>query len=156
MQKNKQFPFGAKVRFKDSAKIAVRSLLDLIDTEVDYAFVSNGFNSYCVVEYEKKGEADPIIIKGDVKDDMCLVEDTFIDNLAYLEEHILNYYLSRGYERGGDWGFRLEINTLYKDKQLLVWFYNGKSWHVVASIESESIDEMYKKVYEEFRVGDDR
>lgn len=51
----------------------------------------------------------------------CKEELIFTDKLDELEYCILQVYLKNGYiVKIGDWGFRVDINTGYKDKYLIV------------------------------------
>ena len=46
-----------------------------------------------------------------------------MDKLAELEKAILEYYLTKGYQLGiGGWGFKVNISTFYKAKEIQIMF----------------------------------
>jgi hypothetical protein len=50
-----------------------------------------------------------------------------MDNLEELEKLILEYSLINGYKLGiGGWGFKVYIESYYKNKILIVSFFDGK------------------------------
>ena len=81
------------------------------------------------------------------------------DRLAELEKVILDYYLAKGYQVGvGGWGFSVQINSDYKDKNIEVFFSdkqnNEKEFDSVVTIMEETTKEMFDKAFEYFSKKD--
>ena len=79
------------------------------------------------------------------------------DRLAELEKVILDYYLAKGYQVGvGGWGFSVQINSDYKDKNIEVFFSdkqnNEKEFDSVVTIMEETTKKMFDKAFEYFGV----
>ena len=77
------------------------------------------------------------------------------DRLAELEKVILDYYLAKGYQVGvGGWGFSVQINSDYKDKNIEVFFSdkqnNEKEFDSVVTIMEETTKEMFDAAFEYF------
>ena len=77
------------------------------------------------------------------------------DRLAELEKVILDYYLAKGYQVGvGGWGFSVQINSDYKDKNIEVFFSdkqnNEKEFDSVVTIMEETTKKMFDKAFEYF------
>lgn len=71
------------------------------------------------------------------------VVEQFDDKLAELEKVILDYYLAKGYQVGVcGWGFSVQINSDYKDKNIEVFFSdkqnNEKEFDSVVTIMEET------------------
>ena len=81
------------------------------------------------------------------------------DRLAELEKVILDYYLAKGYQVGiGGWGFSVQINSDYKDKNIEVFFSdkqnNEKEFDSVVTIMEETTKKMFDKAFEYFSTKD--
>ena len=81
------------------------------------------------------------------------------DKLAELEKVILDYYLAKGYQVGvGGWGFSVQINSDYKDKNIEVFFSdkqnNEKEFDSVVTIMEETTKKMFDKAFEHFSIED--
>ena len=79
------------------------------------------------------------------------------DRLAELEKVILDYYLAKGYQVGVcGWGFSVQINSNYKDKNIEVFFSdkqnNEKEFDSVVTIMEESTKKMFDKAFEHFSI----
>ena len=86
-----------------------------------------------------------------------LNEENSQDRLAELEKVISDYYLAKGYQIGvGDWGFSVQINSDYKDKNIEVFFSdkqnNEKEFDSVVTIMEETTKKMFDKAFEYFGV----
>ena len=84
-----------------------------------------------------------------------LVKENSEDRLAELEKVILDYYLAKGYQVGvGGWGFSVQINSDYKDKNIEVFFSdkqnNEKEFDSVVTIMEETTKKMFDKAFEYF------
>lgn len=71
--------------------------------------------------------------------------------LEELEELIMNKLISEGYERGvGHWGFTVEINSKWKQKELKIIFHedgrNFEAYRVLKDNFNDMIDEAINKV----------
>ena len=75
------------------------------------------------------------------------------DRLAELEKVILDYYLKKGYQVGiGGWGFKVQIDTNYKSKQIAVWFYEEAYCNSVFHSEKTTTKEMFDAALEYFSI----
>ena len=77
------------------------------------------------------------------------------DRLAELEEVILDYYLAVGYQVGvGGWQFKINISTLYKDKEIQIMFKQDicSNWETVFRIDKQSTKEMFDAAFEYFSI----
>ncbi len=78
------------------------------------------------------------------------------DRLAELEKVILDYYLAKGYQVGvGGWGFKIKIETEYKDKKLIVQFresYLHDYFNYFSLYGKETTKEMFDKAIEHFNM----
>lgn len=67
--------------------------------------------------------------------------------LEAVEKSVLNYAISIGYKVGeGNWGFQVSVNSTYKDKKLLVIFYNGNTEELLLSERGTTYKKLFKKV----------
>jgi hypothetical protein len=80
-----------------------------------------------------------------------------IISLDILENEIFNYYIRKGYIIGvGCWGFEVVITSKYKNKDLLIKFYEvdcSGQWHMTVpfSIETiETLEELFKETFDFF------
>ncbi len=79
------------------------------------------------------------------------VVEQFDDRFAELEKVILDYYLVKGYQVGkGGWGFKVQIDTNYKSKQIAVWFYEEAYCNSVFHSEKTTIKEMFDEAFKYF------
>ena len=96
----------------------------------------------------------------DIKKALKELEELEIkDRLAELEKVILDYYLAKGYRIGvGGWGFSVQINSDYKDKNIEVFFSdkqnNEKEFDSVVTIMEETTKKMFDKAFEYFSLGE--
>ena len=86
-----------------------------------------------------------------------IVKEQSEDRLAELEKVILDYYLAKGYQVGvGGWGFSVQINSDYKDKNIEVFFSdkqnNEKEFDSVVTIMEETTKKMFDKAIEHFSI----
>ena len=86
-----------------------------------------------------------------------IVKENSEDRLAELEKVILDYYLAKGYQVGvGGWGFSVQINSDYKDKNIEVFFSdkqnNEKEFDSVVTIMEETTKKMFDKAFEYFSI----
>ena len=84
-----------------------------------------------------------------------IIKEHSEDRLAELEKVILDYYLAKGYQVGvGGWGFSVQINSDYKDKNIEVYFSdkqnNEKEFDSVVTIMEETTKKMFDKAFEYF------
>jgi len=88
------------------------------------------------------------------------VVETFDDRLAELEKVILDYYLAKGYQVGvGGWGFKVKIETEYKDKKLIVQFresYLHDYFNYFSIYAKKNTTEMFDKAFEYFAVKNNK
>ncbi len=76
-----------------------------------------------------------------------------MDKLEKLEAYILKYYQKKGYVICvGTWGFKVWINSYYKEKELNVGFHNGKDSKMVFKVKEETLSEMFEKAFEFFEL----
>jgi len=74
------------------------------------------------------------------------------EELALLEELILNKFVASGYIVGvGDWGFKVEIDSQYKNKNLSVIFRDEKGIRPIFTSFSENIEGMYSGAFKFFK-----
>lgn len=67
-----------------------------------------------------------------------------IDRLAEIEKIILDKLIEKGYIVGsGDWGFKIEINSIFKSKSLNVLLQDKDGIRPVFSITKEKLEEVY-------------
>ena len=83
-----------------------------------------------------------------------------VDMLAKLEKQILDYYLANGYVVGsGSWGFGVIIISKYKNKGLLVKFYqldDVGEWEenlAFSTGEKETTEELFTEAIKFFKEG---
>lgn len=80
------------------------------------------------------------------------------DTLDLLEETIRDYYTSQGYKLDGSWWFRVDIWTIYKNKNIKVMFQDYKTKEAARVIyfdgDISSTKEMFDKAFEFFKVED--
>ena len=71
------------------------------------------------------------------------------EDLEQLEKKILEYYQNKGLEVGvGTWGFKICIETYYKEKSLRVSFYDGLGKpEVVFYTRQDTVQKMYKDAF---------
>ena len=86
-----------------------------------------------------------------------IVKENSEDRLAELEKVILDYYLKKGYQVGvGGWGFSVQINSDYKDKNIEVFFSdkqnNEKEFDSVVTIMEETTKKMFDAAFEHFSI----
>ena len=76
------------------------------------------------------------------------------DRLSELERVVRDYYVNKkGYVVGaGNWGFHISINTIYKWKELKVWFYENdiSTKKIEIGFTKEKVDEMFNEAFEYF------
>ena len=79
------------------------------------------------------------------------------DRLAELEKVILDYYLNQGYklfenqtEADNQWFFRTEIQSLHKQKELIITFCEAGEKDKIFYIKAETTKEMFDKAFEFF------
>ena len=100
-------------------------------------------------------------IKKAIKELEKIIKEHSEDRLAELEKVILDYYLAKGYRVGvGGWGFSVQINSDYKDKNIEVFFSdkqnNEKEFDSVVTIMEETTKKMFDKAFEYFGVDNDK
>ena len=67
-----------------------------------------------------------------------------IDKLAELEKLILDKLIKKGYIIGsGDWGFKVEINSTWKQKSLNVLLKDKNGIRPVFTTTKENLEQMY-------------
>ena len=86
-----------------------------------------------------------------------IIKENSEDRLAELEKVILDYYLAKGYQVGvGGWGFSVQINSDYKDKNIEVFFSdkqnNEKEFDSVVTIMEETTKKMFDAAFEYFSI----
>lgn len=75
------------------------------------------------------------------------------DRLAELEKVILDYYLAKGYQVGvGDWCFRVDIMSHYKNKWIYIYFYVNDEEKEVCKFTGKTTKEMFDKAFECFAI----
>ena len=81
-----------------------------------------------------------------------------MDRLAELEKVILDYHLDKGYQVGvGHWGFEVTVESKYKEKKLVVIFwddsYNNKikATHIYSDVICETTQEMFDEAIKFFK-----
>ena len=84
-----------------------------------------------------------------------IIKENSDDRLAELEKVVLDYYIAKGYQVGvGGWGFSVQINSDYKDKNIEVFFSdkqnNEKEFDSVVTIMEETTKKMFDKAFEYF------
>lgn len=76
------------------------------------------------------------------------------DRLAELEKVILDYYLDKGYEIGvGGWGFRVNISTWHKAKEIQIKFAKNRDCNPedVFRFTGYTTKEMFDKAFDYFK-----
>jgi hypothetical protein len=67
-----------------------------------------------------------------------------IDRLAEVEKIILDKLVEKGYVIGsGDWGFKVELNSTYKEKSLNVLLKDKDGIRPIFTTTKETLEEMY-------------
>lgn len=67
-----------------------------------------------------------------------------IDRLAELEKVVLDKLVAKGYVIGsGDWGFKVELNSTYKQKSLNVLLKDTNGIRPIFTTTKETLEEMY-------------
>lgn len=67
-----------------------------------------------------------------------------IDRLAEVEKIILDKLIGKGYVIGsGDWGFKVELNSTYKEKSLNVLLKDKDGIRPIFTTTKETLEEMY-------------
>lgn len=81
------------------------------------------------------------------------------DRLAELEKVILDYYLDKGYklfenqtEADNQWFFRTLIQSLHKQKELIITFCEAGEKDKIVYIKAETTKEMFDKAFEHFTI----
>lgn len=81
------------------------------------------------------------------------------DRLAELEKVILDYYLAKGFklfeiqtETDNQWYFRIEIHSLYKQKELIVIFCEAGEKDKVVYFKEKTTKEMFDKAIKHFSI----
>ena len=76
-----------------------------------------------------------------------------MDKLAELEKAILEHYLTKGYQLGiGGWGFKVNISTFYKTKEIQIMFRENvyDNYITVFRAEEETTKEMFNEALKFF------
>ncbi len=88
------------------------------------------------------------------------IVEEFDDRLAELEKVILDYYLNQGYklfenqtEADNQWFFRTLIQSLHKQKELIITFCEAGEKDKIVYIKAETTKEMFDKAFELFGVN---
>lgn len=80
-----------------------------------------------------------------------------MDKLAELEKVILDYYLNKGYKIGsGDWSFKVEISSKWKNKQIAVFFWDKDTVSTPYFSISATTGDMFGKAIEFFNKNEVR
>lgn len=75
-----------------------------------------------------------------------------MDNLEELEKLILEYSLTNGYNLGIDnWGFKVYVDSYYKNKTLTVSFFDGKEVSLLYKITKDRVAEMFEEAINHFK-----
>ena len=75
-----------------------------------------------------------------------------MDNLEELEKLILEYNLIKGYELGiGSWGFKVYIESYYKNKTLIVSFFDGKEVSLLYKTNKYTVTSMFEEAIKHFK-----
>lgn len=86
-----------------------------------------------------------------------IIKEHSEDRLAELEKVILDYYLAKGYQVGiGGWGFKVNISTFYKHKEIQIMFRKNQesSYETVFRLWEKTPKEMFDKAFEHFSTKD--
>lgn len=99
-------------------------------------------------EFEYRTECQSIVSAGRVE------ADDMPDRLAELEKVILDYYLAKGYQVGvGEWCFRVDIMSHYKQKGIFIYFYDNTDNESVNRFFSKTTKEMWDKAIKHFSLN---
>lgn len=83
-----------------------------------------------------------------------LEADEQADRLAELEKVILDYYLDKGYQVGvGEWYFRVDIMSHYKQKGIYIYFYDNDDNESAYRFFSKTTNEMWDKAIKHFSLN---
>ena len=75
-----------------------------------------------------------------------------MNNLEELEKEILQSFLKDGYKIGkGNWWFKVHISSRWKNKELKVFFFDGKEINTVFISTTETVELMYSNALKNFK-----
>lgn len=78
-----------------------------------------------------------------------------MDKLSELEKIIFDLYIAKGYIRdkeNNDWEFEIKINSKYKHKEILVFFYEkGEETLLIFSTLAKKTEQMYDTALNYFK-----
>ena len=75
-----------------------------------------------------------------------------MNKLEKLEKLILEYYLLRGYKIGiGNWSFKVEINSRYKNKHIAIRFYENNKETLKYIQADDNVKDMFNEAIKFFK-----
>lgn len=99
-------------------------------------------------EFEYRTEYQNIISKARVE------ADNMPDRLAELEKVMLEHYIAKGYQVGvGNWCFRVDIASHYRDKGIFTYFYDNDDKELVNRFLGDTTKEIWDKAIKHFSPG---
>ena len=72
-------------------------------------------------------------------------------NITILEQHLMTYFLTRGWKKDGSWSFTITTISVYKLKRLNILF-SCPDFYQESSFSSSTWDKVYKQVLEDFTI----
>ena len=131
---------------------AHNALSDIEATKNLYELISDRFINDKEVfkqkEFEYRTQCQNVLSAG------RLEADEQADRLAELEKVILDYYLDKGYQVGvGEWCFRVDIMSHYKQKGMYIYFYDNDDSESVYRSVSKTTNEMWDKAIKHFSLN---
>ena len=147
---NSHLKFDKPIKYIEEAIKELEEYESDMDKYLDYTTNSRCSKSFNSCLSSVKSEYDIELEK--------IIKENSQDRLAKLEKVILDYYLAKGYQVGvGGWGFSVQINSDYKDKNIEVFFSdkqnNEKEFDSVVTIMEETTKKMFDKAFEYFTLN---